>query len=165
MTETTVVQSFFEAYQRHDYPAKHAVLAIDTHFSDYAFNIRGEPVRTMWHWFCIAYGARKAPVEVSDVTITAAVAHEVRARYLFGRRQRPVDYSISSRFRVHDGEITEQVDSFGSVTEWGFASMAFGHSLACLSVTPWLQAIVRRKAFVPLTTFMGLHGYSAGRPA
>lgn len=164
MIETNVVEGFFDAYRRHDHAGMAERLTEDVHFSDYAFDIRGTAVRAMWHWFCIPYAARPAPVEVSEVAVTPKSGEEINARYrvsyLFGDRQRPVDYVIDSRFRIRAGRITEQHDSFASLTEWGFASMAFGFPTAALAITPFLRPIVRKKAMASLQSFMREQGYT-----
>ena len=163
MTRTEVVERFFESYVRHDHAAMVACLTDDVHFDDYAFDIRGSAVLAMWHWFCIPYGDRKEPVNVSDVVVTSACADDIGARYrvsyLYGRRQRPVDYVIQSVFRLRGGRIAEQHDSFATLTEWEFASSAFGFPLAALAITPILRPRVRKKALASLEAFMRDQGY------
>ena len=163
MSETNIVENFFNAYRRHDHGGMAACLAEDSHFSDYAFDIRGAAVRAMWHWFCVPYAARRAPVAVSDVAVAPTRGDEINARYrvsyLYGDRERPVDYVIDSRFRLRDGRIVEQQDSFATLTEWGFASMAFGFPTSVLAITPFLRPTVRRKALESLESFMQANGY------
>ena len=82
-----------------------------------------------------------------------------RVSYLYGDRERPVDYVIDSRFRIRDGRIAEQQDSFATLTQWGFASMAFGFPTSVLAITPFLRPIVRRKALASLESLMQANGY------
>ena len=163
MSETSIVEDFFNDYRRHDHSGMAACLAEAVHFSDYAFDIRGAAVRAMWHWFCVPYAARRAPVAVSDVAVAPKRGDEInaryRVRYLYGDRERPVDYVIDSRFRLRDGRIAGQQDSFATLTEWGFASMAFGFPTSFLAITPYLRPIVRRKALTSLESFMQANGY------
>lgn len=163
MSNKEIVEGFLGSYQKHDFPAMHNTLHPDVTFSDFAFDISGREVQAMWHWFCVPYGPRKEPVEVPEFELlksdNESVLAKYRVRYLYGEKQRPVDYFIDARFKFRNDKIVEQRDTFSNISEYEFAKMAFGFPLALLAPTPILRASVRKKAGEKLRQFMDANGY------
>ena len=82
-----------------------------------------------------------------------------RVNYLYGEKQRPVDYSIDTHFRLQNGKIVDQKDIFGSISQFEFAEMAFGFPMQLLALTPLLRVVVRKKAAEKLSQFMNDYKY------
>src|SRR2546427_11438024 len=54
-----IVEKFLSCYQQHDYEGMQSCLDDGVRFSDFAFDIHGKEVISMWHWFCIKYPHRE----------------------------------------------------------------------------------------------------------
>ncbi|NET30820.1 MAG: nuclear transport factor 2 family protein [Cyanothece sp. SIO1E1] len=161
MSDEDIAKRFLTCYKKHDFYGMHDCLDENVTFSDFAFDIQGKEVRAMWHWFCIPYLERKKPIDVPEFDIIQSEGDVVLAKYsvsyLYGEKQRPVDYSINVRFKLQNGKIVEQEDTFGSVSQFEFAEMAFGFPLKLLALTPLLRIVVKKKAGDKLRQFMRLH--------
>ena len=163
MSSEETVHSFLRCYQQHDFKGMHAYLADHVEFSDFAFKIRSNAVKAMWHWFCIPYSPRREPVKVPEFEVIKVEEDRVIARYrvdyLYGEALRPVDYWIRSTFTVRDGKIVAQADLFDNISAFEFARMAFGLPTALLAFTPLLQSIVQKKATQKLNKFSQEYRY------
>lgn len=163
MSSKELVERFLTSYHEHVFDGMHNCLDKDVTFSDFAFDISGREVKAMRHWFCVPYSPRTKPIEVPEFEVAKSdndlVLAKYRVRYLYGDKQRPVDYFIDARFRVKNDKIVEQKEAFGSISEYEFAKMAFGFPLALLASTPLLRTIVRKKAAQKLRQFMDANGY------
>jgi hypothetical protein len=163
MKNEDIVNKFFSCYQAHDYLGMQSCLDENVKFSDFAFDIQGKQVRAMWHWFCVSYPPREKPVSVPEFEIVNAnndtVLAKYRVNYLYGDKQRPVDYVIEANFKLQDEKIIEQKDEFSSISEFEFAEMAFGFPVQLLALTPLLRVVVRKKAAQKLSQFMQDRGY------
>ena len=163
MSNQDVVEKFLTYYSQHDFNGMHDCLHKDIKFSDFAFDIQGREVRAMWHWFCVPFLPRKEPVNVPKFKVVKCDADTVTAEYEVSYRsgddQRPVDYCIEAHFVLQNGKIVEQKDTFGNVSQFEFAKMAFGFPLELLALTPLLRPIVQKKASDKLSQFMKKYGY------
>lgn len=163
MSNADIVNKFFSCYKSHDYEGMNSCLDDNVKFSDFAFEIQGKEVKEMWHWFCVPYLEREEPVEIPEFEIIQSngdiVQAKYRVRYLYGDKQRPVDYFISSRFLLQNDKIVEQSDAFSTISDFKFAAMALGFPFQFLALTPWLRPQVQKKATVKLDRFMKDHGY------
>jgi hypothetical protein len=163
MSNEDIVNDFLRYYQKHEFAAMHTCLSENVIFTDFAFDLQGKEVRAMWHWFCIKYPPRTKPVEVPDFEIVRSeddvVIAKYRVSYLYGEKQRLVDYFIDARFKLHDGKIIEQKDIFSNISQFEFAGMAFGLPLQLLALTPFLRILVKKKAADKLGKFMKDYGY------
>jgi hypothetical protein len=161
MLNEDIVKKFLTCYQAHDFRGMHNCLDENVTFSDFAFDIQSKEVKAMWHWFCVPYLERKKPIDVPEFDVTKSegdvVSAKYRVSYLYGEKQRPVDYFISSHFKVHNGKIVDQTDSFGNISQYEFAKMAFGFPLQLLALTPLLRVVVKKKAAEKLRQFMKAH--------
>lgn len=158
MSNAEIVKNFLSFYQKHDYQGMQSCLDKNVRFSDYAFDIEGEKVKAMWHWFCVPYPPRKRPIEVPEFLILEETGNTVvakyRVKYLYGEDELPVNYLIKSQFTLGNGKILRQHDEFFSISEYEFAKMAFGFPKALLGLTPLLRIIVKTKASEKLEQFM-----------
>lgn len=163
MSSEDIVKKFFFCYKAHDYGGMQSCLDENVKFSDFAFDIRGKQVRAMWHWFCVPHPPRKKPVYVPEFEVVKAnsdaVLAKYRVSYLYGDKQRPVDYFTEAHFKFQDDKIVEQKDTFSSISQFEFAEMAFGFPLQLLALTPLLRIVVKKKAAEKLEQFMKDHGY------
>jgi len=151
MSNTDIVTKFFECYKAHDYKGMHSCLDENVKFSDFAFDIQGEQVRAMWHWFCVPYQQREKPVDIPKFKIIQSdadiVIAEYRVKYLYGDKQRPVDYFIKANFVIQNGKIVEQTDVFSNISDSEFAEKALGFPLQLLALIPkFLRYAVNKTA-------------------
>ena len=167
MSNADIVNKFFSCYKAHDYEGMHSCLDKDVKFSDFAFKIQGSQVRAMWHWFCVPYLKREEPVDVTKFEIIQSngdvVLANYRVKYLYGDKQRPVDYFIKASFVIQNDKIIEQKDTFSTILPSKFTEMALGFPLQFLALSPltsWiLRALVQKKAAEKLNQFMKDHEY------
>jgi hypothetical protein len=158
MSNEDIVKKFLTCYQAHDFHGMHDCLDENAEFSDFAFDIQGKEVKAMWHWFCIPYLERTKPIDIPEFDVAKSegdvVTAKYRVSYLYGEKQRPVDYFISSHFKIHNDKIINQEDSFGSISQFEFAEMAFGFPVQFFALTPLLRIVVKSKAAKKLKQFM-----------
>ena len=130
MTNREIVSAFFTAYGQHQPAEMCRWLHPDVEFTDLAFeNLTGERLRSMWHWFCVPFGARKKAINVPEFQITGEDGDRVEARYrvcyeLEDGRYR-VDYWIASSFALQNNLIVRQVDRI-TISRLQFAWMTKG---------------------------------------
>jgi hypothetical protein len=142
----------------------HSFLDKNVKFSDFAFDIDGNQVKAMWHWFCVPYQKREKPVDIPEFKIIQSdgdvVIAEYRVNYLYGDKQRHVDYFIKARFVIQNGKIVEQTDVFRNISDSEFAEKALGFPLELLALIPkLLRYAVNKTANKKLNQFMKEHGY------
>jgi hypothetical protein len=163
MSNEDIVREFFSCYQSHDFKGMHSCLDENVKFSDFAFDIQGDQVRAMWHWFCIPFLRREEPVDVTTFEILHAegdvVEASYRVSYLYGDKQRPVIYFIKASFVIQNDQIVQQTDEFSNISEYQFAKMALGFPVQFLAFTPLLRDIVQLKAIKKLNEFMQTYNY------
>lgn len=163
MSNEDVVRTFFSCYQSHDFKGMNSCLDENVKFSDFAFDIQGNQVRAMWHWFCIPFLRREESVDVTTFEILHAegdvVEASYRVSYLYGDKQRPVIYSIKTSFVIQNDQIVQQTDHFGNISEYEFAKMALGFPFQFLAFTPLLRNIIQPKAIKRLKEFMQTYNY------
>jgi hypothetical protein len=158
MSNEDIVKKFLTCYQAHNFRGMHNCLDENVTFSDFAFNIQGEEVKAMWHWFCMPYGKREKPIEIPEFAIVKSEDNSVQAKYrvkyFYGDKQKPVDYFIKSDFRLNNEKIIDQQDNFDDISEYQFAQQAFGFPLQLLAFTPLLRILVKKEATKKLKQFM-----------
>ncbi len=164
MSNEDTVRKFFLCYQAHDFKGMQSCLDENVKFSDFAYEIEGIKVKAMWHWFCVPFGPREEPVDVTKFEIIKSdndvVLAKYRVSYLYGKQQRPVIYFIEACFIIQNDKIVEQKDTFSSISQFKFAGMALGFPFQFLALTPLLRWIVKNEAAKKLNHFMETHGYT-----
>ncbi len=167
MSNAEIVNKFFSYYKTHDYEGMHSCLDENVKFSDFAFKIQGNQVKAMWHWFCVPYPSRKKPVDIPEFEIIQSnddvVVAKYRVKYLYGDKQRHVDYFIKASFVIQNDKIVEQTDTFSNILPSKFTEMALGFPLQFLALSPltsWIiRSLVQKKAAEKLNQFMKDHKY------
>lgn len=150
MSNADIVNNFLTHYQKHEFDAMHNYLDENVKFSDFAFDIKGKEVKAMWHWFCVPYLERKKPIDVPEFGVVKSqddvVLAKYKVSYLYGEKQRSVDYFINARFKLQNSKIVEQEDTFSNISQFEFAKMAFGFPLQLLALTPLLRPTSEEKS-------------------
>lgn len=148
---STVIDTFYTAFQRKDYAAMQACYADDATFSDPAFvRLNAQEVRAMWEMFCKSDAA--PVITFQDVRVDAhSGSAQWTATYRFPATGRQVVNQIDAQFRLRDGKIVQHTDSF-PFHRW--ATQALGPVGFLLGWTPFLKNKVRATAMRNLKRFM-----------
>jgi ketosteroid isomerase-like protein len=153
-TNTDLITSFYEAFQRKDYEAMNACYGPSIVFSDPVFqHLEGEQVKAMWHMLCER--GTDLVVTFSDVTETdeGATAHW-EASYTLAGSDRQINNVIDARFVIRDGLIYGHTDSFDL---WAWTRMALGAPGTLLGWSGPIQNKVRDTAGRQLNRFISEH--------
>lgn len=153
-TNSDLITSFYEAFQRKDYEAMNACYHPSVVFSDPVFqHLEGGEVKAMWHMLCERGG--DLVVTFSDVTSTddSAGAHW-EATYTLGGSDRQIENIIEAQFVVSNGLIDRHIDSFDL---WKWTRMALGTPGTLLGWSGPLKNKVRETAQRQLTRFISEH--------
>ena len=109
-----IIQTFYEAFARHDAEAMAACYHDDVTFSDPAFGtLKGERARNMWRMLVASQKGKDFVVTFSNIEEgeTRGSANW-EAKYNFSQTGRRVHNKISAQFKLKDGKIIEHHDSF-----------------------------------------------------
>jgi ketosteroid isomerase-like protein len=150
-TDTTLIEDFYDAFDRRDGERMAACYAPDATFSDPVFtDLRGDEPGAMWRM--LTGQAKDLSVELveHDAGDEHGTAHWI-ARYTFTRTGRPVVNDVRARFRFSDGLIAEHVDEF-AFHRW--ARQALGPPGLLLGWTPIVRSATRRQARASLDDFI-----------
>jgi ketosteroid isomerase-like protein len=150
-TNTTLVEDFYDAFDRRDGDRMAACYAPGATFSDPVFcDLRGGEPGAMWRM--LTGQAKDLSVELveHDAGDELATARWI-ARYTFTRTGRPVVNDVRARFRLAGGLIAEHVDEF-SFYRW--ARQALGPPGVLLGWTPIVRSATRRQARASLDEFI-----------
>jgi len=153
-TNSDLITSFYEAFQRKDYEAMNACYHPSIVFSDPVFeNLEGGEVKAMWHMLCER--GTDLVVTYSDVTATGdeGLAHW-EATYTLAGSDRQIDNIIDAQFVFQDDLIYRHSDSFDL---WKWTRMALGTPGTLLGWSGPLQSKVRDTARRQLNRFMSEH--------
>lgn len=151
---SSLINRFYEAFNRLDAEAMAACYTEDVLFSDPVFGeLRGRQAGDMWRMLTSRakdFSLRFDNVRADERT---GAAHWV-ATYLFSQTGRTVINDIQARFVFRDGRICEHHDHFDL---WRWSRQALGAKGALLGWTPLVQNAIRAQAQ------KGLKAYQAGR--
>lgn len=147
----TLINGFYEAFQRRDVAAMAGCYHADIRFSDEVFpDLRGPQASAMWAML-VARG-KDLRLAFADVTADdARGAATWEAWYTFSGTGRPVHNVIRAEFAFRDGRIVRHVDRFDF---WRWARQALGPAGLLLGWTPYLRAKVRATAARSLAAWM-----------
>ena len=146
----SLIERFYEAFDRHDGATMAACYAPDVRFSDPAFGeLRGEQVGGMWRMLTSRSEDLDVELADRDADEETGSAHWI-ARYTFSTG-RPVVNDIRARFRFENGLIAEHDDSFSF---YAWSRQALGSPGLLLGWTPLLQGRVRKQARAQLDEFL-----------
>ena len=151
---STLLSTFYTAFQQRDYASMIACYHPDIHFSDPVFtDLHGKKAGAMWHMLC----ERGTDLEVafSDVQAdnTKGQAHW-EAKYSFGKNGRLVHNIIDATFTFQDGKIIRHQDNFDL---WKWTRMALGASGIFMGWSGVVQEKVRETAVSGLNKFIAAH--------
>jgi ketosteroid isomerase-like protein len=153
-TNTDLITSFYEAFERRDHEAMNACYHPSIVFSDPVFqHLEGGEARAMWHMLCER--GTDLVVTFSDVTATdnRAKAHW-KANYTLAGSDRQIDNVIDAQFLIRDGLIYRHLDSFDL---WAWTRMALGTRGTLLGWSGPLKNKVRDTARRQLDRFISEH--------
>ncbi len=140
-----LIESFYQAFQRHDGEAMAACYHPEARFSDPVFpDLSSELAGNMWRMFCSGAKNTQLSVTFRDVRAdeTSGSAHW-DASYLFPATGRKVLNQIDASFEFKDGKIYRHTDRFDL---WKWTRMALGVPGVLLGWSPLVQNKVRQQA-------------------
>lgn len=147
----TLIESFYDAFDKKDGERMAAAYAPDARFSDPVFpGLSGEEPGAMWRM--LTGQAKDLSVELleHEADDETGTAHW-RAHYTFTQTGRPVVNDVHARLRFADGLIAEHTDEF-SFHKW--SRQALGTPGLLLGWTPILKSATRKRARGSLDAFM-----------
>lgn len=150
-SNTTLISTFFKAFQNKDYKTMQNCYAENALFSDEVFiNLNVLEVRAMWEMFC--RNGKDLQIEFSKIQADDdMVSTEWTATYTFSKTNRKVVNHIKSKFNLADGKIISHTDHFNF---YNWASQALGLPGILLGWTPLLKNKIRRDAFNSLLKYI-----------
>ncbi len=155
----TLLQGFYQAFQRRDHAAMIACYGSSATFHDPVFTLEGWRVGAMWRMLCER--GTDLRLEYRDIEADAAAATAGwEAWYTFSATGRPVHNRIRSTFALHDGKIIRHEDQF-DLHRW--AAQALGLKGLLLGWAPPVQRAIRRNAAKALEKFIAKHGLSEAK--
>ncbi len=149
-TPENPVARLHAAFARRDGAAMATCYHADATFVDPVFDLRGAEVGAMWRMLCGRAGDLR--VAATGIAVDGDEGRaDWQAWYSFSSTGRPVHNIVHSRFRLADGLIAEQVDTFPF---WRWSRQALGPIGAVLGWTPFVHNRVRREARTALERFL-----------
>lgn len=146
----TLLQCFYQAFQRRDYTTMAACYHPEATFEDAIFRLQGPEIGQMWQMLCLQGPTLR-------LTYDGVLADEQQgqatwdARYTFSQTKRPVHNHTQARFTFQDGLIRSHHDQFSF---WRWSRQALGIPGWLLGWSGILQRQVQAKARQSLTNFM-----------
>jgi len=153
-SNTDLITSFYEGFERKDHAGMAACHHPEIHFSDPVFlDLSGGEVRAMWHMLCER--GTDLTVSFGDVRADDATggAHW-EARYTLTPGGREIHNVIDASFEFRDGLILRHRDDFDL---WRWTRMALGPTGTLAGWSPPIQNKVRATAMSGLRRFMAAH--------
>ncbi|MEZ5184919.1 MAG: nuclear transport factor 2 family protein [Candidatus Nanopelagicales bacterium] len=150
MTDSVVIQRFYDCFGERDAQGMAACYADDVVFRDPAFGeLHGERARDMWRMLC--RNGKDLQVVASGIEAAGGSGRaHWEAHYTFTPTGRKVHNVVEARFLLRDGLIVRHEDRF-SFGDW--SAQAFGPIGAVLGRTPLLPFVMRRLANRQLDQF------------
>ena len=155
----TLINTFYESFQKRDYKGMAACYHPEVHFYDEAFqDLKGFEASAMWQMLCT--NARDLELIFSGISAddTKGCAHW-EATYTFSATGRRVINLIDATFTFKDGKIIDHRDQF-DFKKW--LGMAFGLMGKLFGGTSFLQSKVRGTAKKNLQTFIKKNNLGPG---
>jgi ketosteroid isomerase-like protein len=154
----TLIQRFYEAFNKLDYKTMQECYHDDAVFFDPVFqDLNAYEVRNMWEMLCRQ--AKNFSLTYSEVKADEAYGTcRWTARYTFSRSGRRVVNKIRAHFRFRDGRIIEHTDDFDL---WTWSRQALGLTGWVLGWSEMVQKKIRNTAQDSLLAF--LNAKTAGK--
>lgn len=145
----TLLQTFYDAFDRRDGDRMAACYAPGAHFSDPVFtDLKGDEPGAMWRMLTGRATDLEIELHEHEAGEKTGSAHWI-ARYTFSTG-RPVVNDIEASFRFDDGLIADHVDEF-DFRRW--AAQALGPSGHLVALLPPLRRKARARALDQLAAF------------
>ena len=147
----TLIERFYDAFNRRDGAAMAASYAPNARFHDPAFGeLTGEEPGAMWRMLTGRADDLRVQLVEHDADDASGSARWL-ADYTFTQTGRKVHNDVRARFRFADGLIAEHDDEFGF---YAWARQALGPPGLLLGWTPMLHAKVQKQARAGLDEFI-----------
>ena len=151
---STLLSTFYTAFQQRDYASMIACYHPDIHFSDPVFtNLHGKQAGAMWHMLCERGTDLQATFSDIQADDKKGQAHW-EATYSFGKNGRLIHNIIDATFTFQDGKIIRHQDSFDL---WKWTRMALGTKGVLMGWSGVVQGKVRETAVSNLNKFIAAH--------
>jgi ketosteroid isomerase-like protein len=139
----TLIQTFYQSFQKRDHQGMAACYHPDVHFYDEVFqDLNGWEAKAMWQMLCT--NGKDLEIVFTDVLADDNVGHaHWDARYTFSATGRKIFNQIDAKFTFKDGKIIDHRDAF-DLKKW--LGMALGPLGSILGGTKFLQNNFRGKA-------------------
>ena len=150
-TNTTLIEDFYEAFDKRDGERMAACYAADAHFSDPVFtDLRGDEPGAMWRMLTDRSDDLEVELAEHEVDGDRGWARWI-ATYTFTQTGRPVRNDVRASMRFSDGLIAEHRDEFDF---YRWSRQALGTPGLLLGWTPIVRGAVRRRARESLDEFL-----------
>lgn len=157
--ETRLITRLLTALKEKDPETMASLYHPEATFRDEVFELKGQEIGAMWHMLC----SRGKDMTLTFGDICSPEAGKVNGHwepvYTYGKTGRSVHNRIDTAIEVRDGKIWKQTDSFSF---WRWSSQALGIPGLILGWTPFLRAMVKRKANETLHQFIQDRQANAG---
>jgi len=151
---STLITTFYTAFQQRDYASMIACYHPDIHFSDPVFtDLQGKRAGAMWHMLCERGTDLQVTFNNVQADDTKGQAHW-EAIYSFGKNGRLIHNIIDATFTFQDGKIIHHQDSFDL---WKWTRMALGASGIFMGWSSAMQGKVGKTAVSSLNKFITSH--------
>jgi len=146
---TTLVESFYSAFQKKDYKKMSECYHPDAYFRDEAFELTGSDIGAMWHMLCER--GKDLEMTFSVKEDQGRVTAHWEPTYTFSQSGRFVHNIIDAQFEFKDDKIIKHVDKFNF---WRWSRQSLGPVGLVLGWTPMLRKKVGAMANENLTKFI-----------
>ena len=151
---STLLSTFYTAFQQRDYASMIACYHPDIHFFDPVFtNLQGKRAGAMWHMLCERGTDLQATFSDIQADDKKGQAHW-EATYSFGKNGRLIHNIIDATYTFQDGKIVRHQDSFDL---WKWTRMALGTKGVLMGWSGVVQGKVRETAVSSLNKFITAH--------
>lgn len=152
MTNTELIERFYNAFQKLDYKTMQDCYSDDVIFSDPVFGLlKGDEVKAMWEMLCT--NAKDFSLTYADIEAVDEEYYTCKwtASYVFSKTGKKVLNHIKAFMKIKDGKIVEHSDGF-RLSTW--IAQAFGWKGVWLGWTGFMKRKVQNAARKSLMSFM-----------
>ena len=141
MDSLSLVNSFYDSFQRKDAKGMIRCYTDDVVFEDPAFGeLKGDEAKAMWRMLINKGGdSLQVNYKVISYDLNTVTVHW-EAKYPFGPNKRQIHNQITAHILVKDGKIIKHTDQFDL---WRWARQAFGVPGILLGWTPMMKAKIQ----------------------
>jgi len=151
MSNTELIQKFYQSFANADAEGMVSCYAADIVFTDPAFGtLHGEDAKNMWRMLIVR---SKGDLKITFGKVQAderSGSAEWVAEYVFSQTGRKVVNKIAARFEFLDEKIVKHTDHFNM---WRWTQQALGLPGYLLGWTSFLEGKVRKQALASLKAY------------